>query len=208
MSPPTTPSAVPFTARLAVTAVFFLNGVVIATWVVRIPAVQEKLGLGEGLLGVSLLGAGVGALVAMPLTGALTSRFGSRPVVGATALMLPVALVLPALAPGLLSLVVALVLFGASNGALDVSMNAQAVVVEKEYGRPIMSSFHAAFSFGGLTGAVVGGLIAAGVETLLTSPRYAGCRYWRRWLRTGRYCRRAWTPGKRVRRPSPVPTGH
>lgn len=128
----------PFTARLAVTAVFFLNGVVIATWVVRIPAVQEKLGLGEGLLGVSLLGAGVGALVAMPLTGALTSRFGSRPVVGATALMLPVALVLPALAPGLLSLVVALVLFGASNGALDVSMNAQAVVVEKEYGRPIM----------------------------------------------------------------------
>ncbi|MDP8939158.1 MAG: hypothetical protein M3N10_02490 [Actinomycetota bacterium] len=57
-------------------------------------------------------------------------------------------------------------LFGASNGALDVSMNAQAVVVEKEYGRPIMSSFHAAFSFGGLTGAVVGGLIAAaGVET-------------------------------------------
>ncbi|HZY65096.1 MAG TPA: hypothetical protein VFE21_04380 [Rubrobacteraceae bacterium] len=67
---------------------------------IRIPAVQEKLGLGEGLLGVSLLGAGVGALVAMPLTGALTSRFGSRPVVGATALMLPVALVLPALAPG------------------------------------------------------------------------------------------------------------
>lgn len=148
-------------ARLAVVAVFFLNGVALGSWFVRIPAIQEKLGLGEGLLGVGLLGAAVGALVSMPLAGALASRFGSRRVVGTTALLLSLSVVLPALAPGFLLLVPAIAVLGAANGALDVSMNSQAVAVEKGYGRPIMSSFHAAFSFGGLAGASVGGLVAS-----------------------------------------------
>src|SRR5215216_2564336 len=147
--------------RLAVLGVFFANGVVIGTWVVRIPAVQQRLGLGEGLLGGALLGAAVGALVAMPLVGALVSRFGSRRVVGTTALLLSLSLVLPALAPNLILLVPALAMIGATNGGLDVSMNAQAVAVEKGYGRPIMSSFHAAWSFGGLAGAAGGGLLAS-----------------------------------------------
>ncbi len=148
-------------ARIAVVAIFFLNGVALGSWFVRIPAIQEKLALGEGLLGVGLLGAAVGALVSMPLAGALASRFGSRRVVGATALLLPLSIVLPALASGLLFLVPAIAVLGAANGALDVSMNSQAVAVEKGYGRPIMSSFHAAFSFGGLAGASIGGLVAS-----------------------------------------------
>jgi MFS family permease len=147
--------------RLAVLGVFFTNGVVIGTWVVRIPAVQQRLDLGEGLLGVALLGAAVGALAAMPLVGALVSRFGSRRIVGTTAALLVLALVTPALAPSLLSLVLALMLLGAANGGLDVAMNAQAVVVERGYGRSIMSSFHAAWSFGGLAGAALGGLLAS-----------------------------------------------
>src|SRR5215210_7847659 len=147
--------------RLAVLGVFFINGVVIGTWVVRIPAIKNELGLGEGLLGVALLGAAVGALIAMPLVGALVSRFGSRRVVGTTALLLALSLVLPALAPSLLFLVLALAMIGAANGGLDVSMNAQAVAVEEGYGRPIMSSFHAAWSFGGLAGAAAGGLVAS-----------------------------------------------
>jgi MFS family permease len=110
--------------RLAVLGVFFANGVVIGTWVVRIPAVQQRLGLGEGLLGIALLGAAVGALAAMPLVGALVSRFGSRRVVGTTALLLSFSLVTPALAPNLFFLVPALMLLGAANGGLDVSMNA------------------------------------------------------------------------------------
>src|SRR5829696_4703320 len=129
-------------SRLAVLGVFFANGVVIGSWVVRIPAVQQRLGLG-----VALLGAAVGALAAMPLVGVLASRFGSRRVVGWTALLLVLSLVLPALAPNLFLLVPSLMLLGAANGGLDVSMNAQAVAVEKGYGRPIMSSFHAAWSF-------------------------------------------------------------
>ena len=148
-------------SRLAVLAVFFTNGVVIGTWVVRIPAIKENLALGEGLLGVALLGAAVGALIAMPLVGALVSRFGSRRVVGAAALALAVSLLMPALAPSLPLLVLGLVMLGAANGGLDVAMNAQAVAVEKEYGRSIMSSFHAAWSFGGLGGAALGGLLAS-----------------------------------------------
>ena len=142
-------------------AVFFTNGVVIGTWVVRIPAVKDRLGLGEGLLGVALLGTAAGALLAMPLVGALVSRFGSRRVVGLAALALSVSLVTPALAPSLLFLVSSLALLGAANGGLDVAMNAQAVAVERGYGRPIMSSFHAAWSFGGLAGAALGGLLAS-----------------------------------------------
>src|SRR5215207_4444220 len=122
-------------SRLAVLAVFFVNGLVIGTWVVRIPAIKEKLDLGEGLLGVALLGAAVGALVAMPLVGALVSRFGSRRVVGTAALVL--SLLAPALAPNLPFLAPALVIVGAANGGLDVAMNAQAVAVERGYGRPI-----------------------------------------------------------------------
>jgi len=161
------PEPPPRAARLAVVAIFSLNGVALGSWFVRIPAIQEKLGLGEGLLGVALLGAAVGALVSMPLAGALASRFGSRRVVGATAFLLPLSVALPALAPGLLLLVPAIAVLGAANGALDVSMNSQAVAVEKGYGRPIMSSFHAAFSFGGLAGASIGGLVAsAGVGPL------------------------------------------
>lgn len=147
--------------RLAVLTVFFANGVVIGTWVVRIPAIQQRLDLSEGLLGLALLGAAVGALVAMPLVGALVSRFGSRRVVGATAMLLSLSLISPALAPSLLFLLPALAMIGAANGGLDVSMNAQAVAVEEGYGRPIMSSFHAAWSFGGLAGAAAGGLLAS-----------------------------------------------
>ena len=157
----------PTAARVAVLGVFSVNGFVLANWFVRIPAIQRDLSLSEGMLGLALLAAAVGALVSMPITGALTSRFGSRRVVGITALMLSFSVVLPALAPSLLWLIPALAVIGASNGSLDVSMNSQAVAVEKRYPRQIMSSFHAAFSFGGLAGAVVGGLIAsAGVKPL------------------------------------------
>ena len=148
-------------ARLAVLAVFFVNGLGFASFVVRIPAVQEKLSLGEGLLGLALLGVSVGSLPSMPLAGWLVSRFGSRPVVGISAVLLPLALPLIALAPSLPALVAAFVLVGASAGTLDVSMNSHASTVEKGYGKRIMSSFHAAFSFGGLAGAASGGLIAA-----------------------------------------------
>ncbi len=154
-------TAVPQPARIAVAVLFFLNGVALASWAARIPAIQSKLALSPGELGVALLGVAAGALVAMNLSGYLAARFGSKFVTTIAALCLCVTLPLLALASTLPILIVALVLFGGSNGAMDVAMNTQGVAVEKGYRRPILNSFHAFYSFGALTGAFVGGLVAS-----------------------------------------------
>ncbi|MEJ7762543.1 MAG: MFS transporter [Thermomicrobiales bacterium] len=154
-------------ARMAVTGVFFLNGVVLASWISRIPAVKSDLGLSEGRLGLALLGAAVGALVAMPATGWVLPRVGSRVMTTTMVMALSAALVLPAVATSAVILALALAAIGATNGALDVSMNAHGVVVERRYGRPILTAFHGFWSLGGLAGAGIGGLFAArGVEPL------------------------------------------
>ena len=147
-------------ARIAVAAIFFLNGAGVASWVVRIPAVQERLSLTPGVLGLALLGSAVGALVAMPLAGRWVVRRGSGPVTRVTALGFAAVLLPPPFAVDALTLTLALVAFGAANGMLDVAMNAQAATVERGYRRPIMSSFHAMFSAGGLFGAALGGVVA------------------------------------------------
>src|SRR5262245_23842549 len=147
-------------ARASVAAIFFINGAATANWLVRIPAVQAKLGLSKGALGVALLGVAVGALLAMPRAGHLAARYGSRPVTRVAAAIFGVTLLLPALAPTTVTLVLALVALGVGHGALDVAMNAQASTVERAYGRPIMSSFHALWSTGGLAGSAIGGVVA------------------------------------------------
>ncbi len=154
-------------ARGSVAVFFLLNGVIIATWVTRLPAVQEQLRLSSGQIGLASFGAAVGALVAMNLSGYLAARFGSRGVTTVATLCLCGVLPLLGLANSLPALAAALVLFGASNGAMDVAMNTQGVAVEQGYGRPILNSFHACYSFGGLIGALAGGLVAAARIMLL-----------------------------------------
>ena len=158
-------AVVPMPARIAVAILFFLNGVILATWAARIPAIQSKLSLSPGELGIALLGVAAGALVAMNLSGYLAGRFGSKFVTAIAAICLCITLPLLALAPTLPLLIIALALFGGSNGAMDVAMNTQGVAVEKGYRRPILNSFHAFYSFGALTGAFAGGLVASrGIE--------------------------------------------
>src|SRR5512133_238090 len=165
-------------ARASVAAIFFVNGAATANWLVRIPAVQTKLGLSKGALGVALLGVAVGALLAMPRAGHLAARYGSRPVTRVAAAIFGVTLFLPALAPNAVALVLALVALGVGHGTLDVAMNAQASTVERAYGRPIMSSFHALWSAGGLAGSAMGGVVAhhgVGVAAhLVTTALVAG----------------------------------
>lgn len=152
-------------ARLAVGAAFGLNGIASGNWFVRIPAVQESLDLSASSLGVALLGLPGGAVVAMPFAGWLVARYGSRPVLWSATVAFSALIVGPGLATGLLSLTLALFALGAASGAMDVSMNAQGVAVERRYRRTIMSSFHAGFSVGAMIGAISGGVIAsAGVE--------------------------------------------
>jgi MFS family permease len=151
-------------ARLATAALFFANGCGLGSWVPHIPDVKIWHGLSEGALGLALLVIAAGAVVALPVAGALTARFGSRPVSRGAALWFCVVLPLPLLAPDMGPLLASFVLLGIGTGALDVAMNAHAVLIEEHYGRPIMSSFHGLFSLGGLVGsALAGGATELGV---------------------------------------------
>jgi MFS family permease len=149
-------------ARWAVSAIFFVNGVVLASWVAHIPAVKARHGLGDDRLGLVLLSMAVGAVLALPLAAWLIARWGSRRITSIAAVGFCLALPLPILAPTAWLVAAALGLFGALNALLDVSMNAQAIAVEKHYRQPIMSAFHALFSVGGLTGALIASASLAG----------------------------------------------
>ncbi len=157
----------PWRARLAVATVFFANGAGFASLVPHIPSVQSSLDLRPSVLGFALLAMAAGALCGIPLSGVCTSRFGSRAVVHVTAAAFFAALPLPIAATSLVLLVPALFVLGASNGALDVSMNTQAVGVEAQWPTPILSSFHGLWSLGGLVGAGIAALtLYAGIAPL------------------------------------------
>ncbi len=140
-------------SRWAVATLFFVNGAVLASWFPHIPAIKDEHALSDGRLGAVLLCMAVGAVLALPLAGWLVGRVGSRVLTSGAALGLCLLLPLPVASPSVAWLALSLGLLGAANGLLDVSMNAQAVAVERRYGRPIMSSFHGLFSLGGVAGA-------------------------------------------------------
>jgi fucose permease len=148
-------------ARIAVSIVFALHGIASGMWVSRIPAVQESLGLGLGVLGIALLGAGVGSLAAMLPMGVLIARVGSQRVTLGAGLGAAIAFVLLALATDALTLFGALVVWGATLGTLDVAMNAQGSAIEQRRAQPIMSSLHGLWSAGSMGGAALGAVFAA-----------------------------------------------
>ncbi len=147
-------------ARLAVAAIFCLNGLALANWIARIPDIKQQLGLNDQLLGLVLFFAAGGALLAQPTVGWLISRVGSRRMTTLMVVAFCLSVILPGLAADVPTLMGALFILGACNGGLDVAMNAQAALVEQRYDRPIMSSFHGLWSIGGLLGAALGGLLA------------------------------------------------
>ncbi|WP_456696811.1 MFS transporter [Aeromicrobium sp. P5_D10] len=167
----------PTRARAATIGVFALNGFVLGMWIVNIPTIKDRTGVDQATLGLLLLALGIAAWVGMQFAGAIIDRFGSRPVLTASAAAVSLAVPGPAFATNATQLVIALAVIGFFNGIVDVSQNAQAVVVEREYGRPIMSAFHAFFSLGGLLAAVTGGLLIAldvDVRVTLCSAAVAG----------------------------------
>lgn len=146
-------------ARLAVSIIFFVNGAGFASWVPHIPAVQNKFSLSESALGLCLLSIAAGALISMPITGWLISRFGSRIILRFISVIYCMILPLMVVTSLFLFFIISLFLFGASTGAMDVAMNAHGVLVEKKLGKNIMSSFHGLFSLGGLVGASLAGIM-------------------------------------------------
>lgn len=146
-------------ARWAISTVFLLNGAGIGLWAAHVPTVQARMGIDTGMLSMVLLTVAGGALLAMPLMGGLTGRWGTRRMVLLSGFAFAAMTPLIMGAPSLPLLFIAAFLFGVSNGALDVAMNANASEVETARGLPTMSSFHGFFSLGGLFGAGIGGLL-------------------------------------------------
>ncbi|ADV27921.1 major facilitator superfamily MFS_1 [Pseudoxanthomonas suwonensis 11-1] len=156
---PSTPSLQQHATRAA----FFMPGFAIAAWAPLVPFAKARAGLDEAMLGMVLLCLGAGSLLAMPMAGALAARQGCRRVMLAAMLAACAALPVLAIAPNAVVLGLALFVFGAAIGAMDCTMNLQAVVVERESGRALMSGFHAFYSIGGFAGAAaMTALLSAG----------------------------------------------
>ena len=152
--------------RFATSLLFFANGFGFGGWSAAIAPMQGALGLSNGELGLLLLMLALGAVTFMPLAGALGPRLGGTGTVSVRAgLVFGLCFALAAWAPGAGALALAGLCLGASNGLMDVTMNAHAAEVERRWKSAIMSSFHAAFSVGGLVGAGFGaGALALGLS--------------------------------------------
>jgi predicted MFS family arabinose efflux permease len=160
--------------RLATFLVFGVNGAMIGTWVAHIPWLQDHLGLSKATLGVCLLCMAAGALVSMPVTGHFLNRRPSASLTRWTTLVFCLMLPLPLLATSPYMLAAILFVFGASAGAMDVSMNAHGVAIQERLDRPVMSSFHGGWSVGGFAAAGLVALAAAAgfdprVESLIVA---------------------------------------
>lgn len=141
-----------------------------AAWAPLVPFAKARVGVEDGALGLLLLCLGLGSIVAMPITGVLASRFGCRAIIVASTIAVAVVVPFLAIVDTVAGLAIALALFGASVGTVDVAMNIQAVIVEKDSGRNMMSGFHGLFSLGGIVGA--GGvslLLGLGVSPLVAT---------------------------------------
>lgn len=145
----------------AIRVVFFVNGALFASWASRIPALSDRVRATPGTLGLALLAPAVGAILAMPTVGRLLPGRSSRRFCRWSIVALCLAVPLPGLAGSVPVLAGCLLVVGVGSAGLDLAMNAQGVTVERRLGRPILSSLHAAFSFGGFAGAGLGALAAA-----------------------------------------------
>ncbi|HEY3466375.1 MAG TPA: MFS transporter, partial [Amycolatopsis sp.] len=159
----------PRAARFATFMFFGLNGFAMGMWVVHIPNVERATGISHSTLGALLLVLGGAAFAGMQISGPLVDRLGHRRLVPAAGILLGLALCAPGFANSWWTLGLSLILFGFGNGAIDVGMNAHAVVVERAYPRPIMAAFHAMWSIGGAFAAVIGAAtLGANVPTGIT----------------------------------------
>ncbi|WP_112468000.1 MFS transporter [Streptomyces triticisoli] len=147
-------------ARYAVAAVFAVHGAVTGSFATRVPWIQEHASLSPGQLGLALAFPALGASLAMPLAGGISHRFGARNALRGLIALWTLSLVLPSLAPNLLTLCLGLFVYGATAGMADVAMNALGVEVESRLDRSIMSGLHGMWSVGALVGSAAGTVAA------------------------------------------------
>ncbi|QNE78495.1 MFS transporter [Streptomyces finlayi] len=147
-------------ARIAVAAVFTVHGAVTGSFATRVPWIQDHASVSAGQLGLALAFPAIGASLSMPLAGRISHRLGARTALRGLLLLWTLALVLPALAPNLVTLCAALFVYGATAGMSDVAMNALGVEVENRLDKSIMSGLHGMWSVGALIGSAAGTVAA------------------------------------------------
>jgi MFS family permease len=170
-------------SKWALAMLFLVDGVGFGTWAAHVPVFKQLLHLENGSLTFVLVSLIVGAIITMPVTGQLIEHYGSRRVVRVAAVIYVLMVALLAQASNLPFLILFAGLYGAAKGALDVSVNAQAVTVEKQYGAPIMSFFQGCWSAGGLLGAGAASLMlqhggTARSDLSLTAGMLILCSLW------------------------------
>ncbi len=148
--------------RWAVAAMFFINGLITGSWAPQIPVLLTRLEISKLTLGLLILLFGLGAVLAMSWCGHLIARHGTRTTLSRFAVAASFGLLLVAMAPNVALAALAMIAFGGLIGAMDVAMNANAVVAERRLERAIMSSSHGFWSLGGFVG---GGLGGAAIQT-------------------------------------------
>ena len=144
-------------AAMAIGAVFFVNGATLSSWTPRLPELQAELGISDAALGLTLLGGGIGGLLASLISGWCVDRRGSRTMTVTTSAVMSICLPLLGTVPTAGLVFATLIVIGAFDGLTDVAMNAQAVELQRRVGRSIITRFHAVWS----AGAVVGGIVAS-----------------------------------------------
>lgn len=156
------------TNRIAVSTFFFINGFLFANWTSRLPELQRFFGLNNAELGSMLFCIALGSMVSMPFAGWLGSKFGSDKIVKIVSLLFCITIPLVALSQNAWVIRLCFFFLGAASGSMDVTMNGQAVLVERLWGKIIFSSFHAIFSIGMALGAASGGIFSNFQITLQT----------------------------------------
>lgn len=152
--------------RLAVSALFLVNGFLVGSWAPKIPVLMARLDITESIMGLLILVFGLGSIAIMPVIGALTARHGSAPLLKPATLGVLPMLFLLTIAPELITTAVVIFVFGGLIGGMDVAMNTNAVAVEKRMKRAIMSSCHGFWSLGALLGAALGGVLLGALGEL------------------------------------------
>ncbi|MDR0712299.1 MAG: MFS transporter, partial [Prevotellaceae bacterium] len=124
--------------RVSVSAFYFAQGLVFASWASRIPDIKNALNISASQLGSALLIIPTGEFATMALAGYLVSKFGSRRMLVIAALTYPLTLVGIGLAGSLAQLYGVLFFFGVFANLSNISVNTQAVGIERLYRRSIM----------------------------------------------------------------------
>ncbi|KUF42821.1 MFS transporter [Myroides marinus] len=160
MTPTTTQSKKQYNRiRLAVSLFFFSHGLILSSWASRIPSIKTQLNISEAELGTLLLLMPIGQISTMPITAKLVDKYGSKSIVKYSFLLYPLILLIIGLSTSYTQLAISLFFFGIAGNLCNISINTQGVELESLMHKPMMSSFHGAWSISGFVGALIGLLI-------------------------------------------------